>query len=218
MRILIDDLLQFSRTNKSEKIYEVSDLNILFENAKQELNQTIEEKNAENLERSADASKKIADSYTKFAKAANGLNIKAVQASTAMFTSIANLAKPDAQNAMKILTQDLLKAVTELSKTVVNLETAVEKQGDNTAGIMEETGKAIGGFVKKVTDVVTNTDTKVAKSIPKTPEQVKAEQAKAADTTALSKDIATLTQALNMLVQKFNDSSGQNAPYVRVAQ
>jgi signal transduction histidine kinase len=47
MRILIDDLLQFSRTNKSEKIYEVSDLNVLFENAKQELNQTIEEKNAE---------------------------------------------------------------------------------------------------------------------------------------------------------------------------
>lgn len=47
MRILIDDLLQFSRTNKSEKIYEISDLNILFENAKQELTQTIDEKNAE---------------------------------------------------------------------------------------------------------------------------------------------------------------------------
>ena len=47
MRILIDDLLQFSRTNKSEKIYEFSNLNILFENAKQELTQTIEEKNAE---------------------------------------------------------------------------------------------------------------------------------------------------------------------------
>ena len=40
-------MLQFSRTNKSEKIHEVSDLNLLFENAKQELNQTIEEKNAE---------------------------------------------------------------------------------------------------------------------------------------------------------------------------
>ena len=178
----------------------------------------IEEENAQILERSATASEKIADAYTKFAKAANGLNIKAVQASTQMFDSLAKLANPDAQNAMKILTQDLLKAVEQLSKTVVNLETAVEKQGDNTAGIMEETGKAIGGFVKKVTDVVTNTDTKVTKSIPKTPEQVKAEQAKAADTTALSKDIATLTQALNMLVQKFNDSSGQNAPYVRVAQ
>ena len=47
MRILIDDLLQFSRTNKGEKIYEVSDLNVLFENAKQELNQIVEEKNAE---------------------------------------------------------------------------------------------------------------------------------------------------------------------------
>lgn len=178
----------------------------------------LEEKNAENLERSAEASKKIADSYTKFAKAANGLNIKAVQASTAMFTSIANLAKPDAQNAMKILTQDLLKAVKELSETVVNLETAVEKQGDNNTGFMEETGKAIGGFIDTAKNIITNTDTKVEKSIPKTPEQQKAEQAKAADTTALSKDIATLTQALNMLVQKFNDSTGTNAPYVRVAQ
>jgi hypothetical protein len=178
----------------------------------------IEEKNAKNLERSAEASKKIADSYTKFAKAANGLNIKAVQASTAMFTSIANLSKPDAQNAMKTLTQELLKAVAELSKTVVNLETAVEKQGDSNSGLIEETGKAIGGFVEKVTGIVTNTDTKVNKSVPITPEQQKAEQVKVADNTALSKDIATLTQALNMLVQKFNDSTGTNAPYVRVAQ
>lgn len=46
MRILIDDLLQFSRTNKSEKIYELSDLNVLFDNAKQELTQAIDEKNA----------------------------------------------------------------------------------------------------------------------------------------------------------------------------
>jgi uncharacterized coiled-coil protein SlyX len=135
-----------------------------------------------------------------------------------MFTSIANLSKPDAQNAMKTLTQELLKAVEELSKTVVNLETAVEKQGDSNSGLIEETGKAIGGFVEKVTGMVTNTDTKVDKSIPKTPEQQKVEQAKAADNTALSKDIATLTQALNMLVQKFNDSTGTNAPYVRVAQ
>ena len=178
----------------------------------------IEEANAENLTKSANASEKIANAYTKFAKAANGLNIKAVQASTAMFTSIANLSKPDAQNAMKTLTQELLKAVEELSKTVVNLETAVEKQGDSNSGLIEETGKAIGGFVEKVTGMVTSTDTKVDKSIPKTPEQQKAEQAKAADNTALSKDIASLTQALNMLVQKFNDTTGTNAPYVRVAQ
>ncbi len=46
MRILIDDLLQFSRTNKAEKVYEEVDLNNLLENAKQELAQTIEEKKA----------------------------------------------------------------------------------------------------------------------------------------------------------------------------
>jgi signal transduction histidine kinase len=46
MRILIEDLLQFSRTNKTEKIFEDADLNLLLENAKQELTQIIEEKQA----------------------------------------------------------------------------------------------------------------------------------------------------------------------------
>lgn len=46
MRKLIDDLLIFSNTNKTEKIYETTDLNLLLEDAKQELAQIIEEKNA----------------------------------------------------------------------------------------------------------------------------------------------------------------------------
>ena len=46
MRILIQDLLQFSRTNKAEKAFEETDLNYLLENAKQELAQIIEEKKA----------------------------------------------------------------------------------------------------------------------------------------------------------------------------
>lgn len=46
MRILIDDLLLFSRTNKAEKVFENADLNELLENAKQECAQSIEEKKA----------------------------------------------------------------------------------------------------------------------------------------------------------------------------
>ena len=44
MRALINDLLLFSRANKSEKIFELSDLNQLIENAQQELAEVIEEK------------------------------------------------------------------------------------------------------------------------------------------------------------------------------
>jgi signal transduction histidine kinase/CHASE3 domain sensor protein len=46
MRILIDDLLLFSRTNKAEKIFAKTDLNLLLVNANQELAHEIEEKNA----------------------------------------------------------------------------------------------------------------------------------------------------------------------------
>ena len=46
MRVLIEDLLQFSRTNRTEKTYETSDLNFLLENAKIDLAEIIEEKKA----------------------------------------------------------------------------------------------------------------------------------------------------------------------------
>lgn len=46
MRLLIDDLLQFSRTNKSEEVLEVTNMNIILENAKQELAEIISEKEA----------------------------------------------------------------------------------------------------------------------------------------------------------------------------
>lgn len=46
LRLLIDDLLQFSRTNKTEKVFEPTCLNELLENSKHELTQIIEDKNA----------------------------------------------------------------------------------------------------------------------------------------------------------------------------
>jgi hypothetical protein len=47
MRVLIDDLLQFSRTNKPEKEFVVADLNELFENAKQEVIEIVLDKKAQ---------------------------------------------------------------------------------------------------------------------------------------------------------------------------
>ncbi len=46
MRLLIDDLLQFSRTNKAEKVFVSTCLNELLENSKLELTQIIEDKKA----------------------------------------------------------------------------------------------------------------------------------------------------------------------------
>jgi len=46
MRTLIDALLLFSRTNRVENIFEMANLNLLLENAKQDLAQSIEQKKA----------------------------------------------------------------------------------------------------------------------------------------------------------------------------
>ena len=45
MRMLIDDLLQFSRTNKADQEFEVSDINLLLGNAKQDLAEVISQEN-----------------------------------------------------------------------------------------------------------------------------------------------------------------------------
>ncbi|WP_179374399.1 sensor histidine kinase [Winogradskyella wichelsiae] len=47
MRMLIEDLLQYSRTNKSKNDFKNVDINQLLEQAKQELSDSIEDKNAE---------------------------------------------------------------------------------------------------------------------------------------------------------------------------
>lgn len=46
MRMLIDDLLQFSRTNKADKAFELADINVLLENAQQDLAELITEEDA----------------------------------------------------------------------------------------------------------------------------------------------------------------------------
>lgn len=46
MRLLIDDLLQYSRTNKKEKVFETADLNILLEQAQEDLVEKIEREKA----------------------------------------------------------------------------------------------------------------------------------------------------------------------------
>lgn len=46
MRLLIKDLLQFSRTNKSEKVFEKADLNEILEAAKHEIAESISDKSA----------------------------------------------------------------------------------------------------------------------------------------------------------------------------
>ncbi len=46
MRMLIDDLLQFSRTNRVDQVFEVSDINLLLEHAKQDLTEVISQHNA----------------------------------------------------------------------------------------------------------------------------------------------------------------------------
>ncbi len=46
MRTLINDLLLYSRTSKTEKVFQLTDLNILLDNARQELAQVLEDKRA----------------------------------------------------------------------------------------------------------------------------------------------------------------------------
>jgi len=177
----------------------------------------IEEKNAEILERSAGASERIADAYTKFAKAANGLNIKAVQASTAMFDSLAKLANPDAQNAMKILTQDLLKAVEQLSKTVVNLEDAVEKQAENQEGLLEQAGNVIGGAIETTKNLIGSANTKVDKNTPKTKEELAAEKEQAGKLDpALEKALTLMATALKEINAKLYVDSSKGTPALKV--
>lgn len=180
-----------------------------------------DEDKSDNLEHSADQVERIAAAYGKFVKSSNSMNIKNVQAANQLFKSIADLAKPDAMQGMKFLTEQLLKAVSELAKTVVSLEDAVAKQEEvskENTNVLEDVTNGIGNVVSGIKNMVTGANDNVKANTPKDAKNKEAEDKKAMELAQkkLAEDISNMTQALNLLITKFNDTSGTNAPIVRV--
>ena len=104
----------------------------------------------------------LAKNYGLLAKQSNKMNVGAINATTKMFDSLRKLAEQD-NNPMKVLADDLLKAVAELSTAVDALDKAVARQG-KTSG---EATSVIGKALNKVKDLVTSNTAEVKKNTPK---------------------------------------------------
>lgn len=104
----------------------------------------------------------LAKNYGLLAKESNVMNIGAIEATTKMFDSLRMLAEQD-NNPMKVLADDLLRAVAELSTAVEALDKAVARQG---AASGQATG-VIGKALDKVKDLVTTNTAEVKKNTPK---------------------------------------------------
>ena len=102
-------------------------------------------------------------SYGKYVKANNSLDVTKVEATTKMFNALADLAKNNGENAMKVLADQLLNAVAQLSEAVADLDRAVAKQGKSTGGF----GDAVSGAIDKFKEVVTGNTKKVEAMTPK---------------------------------------------------
>lgn len=107
--------------------------------------------------------KGLSKAYGQYAKANNSLDITKVEATTKMFNALADLAKNNGENAMKVLADQLLNAVAQLSDAVADLDRAVAKQGKSTGGF----GDAVSGAIDKFKEVVTGNTKKVEAMTPK---------------------------------------------------
>ena len=107
--------------------------------------------------------KGLSKAYGQYAKANNSLDVTKVEATTKMFNALADLAKNNGENAMKVLADQLLNAVAQLSDAVADLDRAVAKQGKSTGGF----GDAVSGAIDKFKEVVTGNTKKVEAMTPK---------------------------------------------------
>jgi hypothetical protein len=107
--------------------------------------------------------KGLSKAYGQYAKANNSLDVTKVEATTKMFNALADLAKNNGENAMKVLADQLLNAVAQLSDAVADLDRAVAKQGKSTGGF----GDAVSGALDKFKEVVTGNTKKVEAMTPK---------------------------------------------------
>jgi hypothetical protein len=111
----------------------------------------------------ASAMTNFTNSYKDYAKANNSLDVTKVEATTKMFNALADLAKNNGENAMKVLADQLLNAVAQLSEAVADLDRAVAKQGKSTGGF----GDVVSGAIDKFKEVVTGNTKKVEAMTPK---------------------------------------------------
>ena len=101
----------------------------------------------ENLEKSAKSVKELAKGYSKIARSTNLMNIDALNASANMFNAIAKVAGLKGEDAITKISEELMKAVNQLSKTVENLQ---EANGENSTSMQDAISSTIGGFIDKI--------------------------------------------------------------------
>lgn len=127
------------------------------------LGKFVERMGSETGQTAAKMFSKFSRSYGAYAKANNSLDVTKVEATTKMFNALADLAKNDGENAMKVLADQLLEAVAQLSEAVADLDRAVAKQGKSTGGF----GDVVSGAIDKFKEVVTGNTKKVEAMTPK---------------------------------------------------
>ena len=119
----------------------------------------LNEDNAESFTESATAAEKLATAYQKIGKATETMNVEAIKESRYMFEALTRLAEADGEDALTIFAEKLMKAVSELSGTVENLQNAV---GEQSSGIKD----VVGGLLNKVTDKVKEVTGSTAETNP----------------------------------------------------
>jgi hypothetical protein len=106
--------------------------------------------------------KGLSKAYGQYAKANNSLDITKVEATTKMFNALADLAKNNGENAMKVLADSLLSAVAQLADAVADLDKAVDRQGAATSGV----GDVISGAIGKMKEIVTGKTKEIEANTP----------------------------------------------------
>lgn len=107
----------------------------------------------ENLQKSAKSVKELAKGYNNIAKSTNLMNIDALNASANMFNAIAKVAGLKGEDAITKISEELMKAVNQLSETVENLQ---EANGENSTSMQDAISSTIGGFIDKIKGTTDN--------------------------------------------------------------
>lgn len=170
---------------------------------------------ASGFERFVDSYGRYVNHFIKFKDTVNQFDKENLKLTNDIFNGLTYLSKTD--DAIEKMGDQLVSAIQKLSEMIQEAKTTITTNGEQQSGLMSGLNQMVGGLKEGVNNLIGGSAPAGTSSTPGKPTPPQTPGRPGAPAPA-GQDMSALIASIEELISKFNDSTGSNAPFVRLAR